>query len=105
MRLRSLRGWAGFSEWRFSSTGTLLLPLLDADEVRDVAELALELRRDRVLSARADAAQAERSQGACMGLGLADRASHLGDADSRHSAVSSPSAGVGVEPSGSGLEG
>src|SRR5512132_601277 len=86
MRLRSLRAWAGLRLERFRSSGIGVHP----HEVTDLPEHTGELRALRVLGAAADLAQPERPQGAAVALGLADRATRLGDLQLRHRSSPAP---------------
>ena len=60
------------------------------DEVRDVAQLARELRRLLVLGGLADPAESERAQRALVRLGLTDRAAGLGDRPCHASLIGRP---------------
>src|SRR4029079_1415984 len=67
----------------------------------DVPQLALQHRRVLVLDAAADLAEAERTDGAVVGLALADHAAHLGDLQRRHAVTSSTASPVSSPPGAS----
>src|SRR5438477_608483 len=56
MRLRLLRSWAGFSEWRFSGSA-----IVDLHEVADFPQHACEHRAVVVLGGLADLSEPERA--------------------------------------------
>ena len=85
IRLRALRGCAGFRLERFSSSliGSYFSSI--GHEVANLAQHALQLRRVLVLGAAADLAEAERAQRAEVAIGLTDPAADLRDLERAHS--------------------
>src|SRR5437763_134211 len=91
MRLRFLRGDAGFSEERLSS-------VIDPDEVANLSQHTGELLALLPLDRAADLAEPERAQGAAMLRGLADLRADLRDADLPSQLLQAPSPRRAVEP-------